>query len=270
MTDPGELDALRAEVTRLRRRVGQKVSRLRRSAGVELSGSPVVPIRDAKAHERYNSIQLNAYAKQLSGFLDRKVQFVADREGRPIPKAKWDREYKVLERQYNENVDNIVKNVRDLDLPNGDTIAQYMAEMTPTHRTMTNPAVNSMYDPPVRSSKNFRSESALDKMIDTMHVRTSPGYTNQLVRAGREQADMMLDVIGDPGLRKSVEELSDQQFFVLWQYTGFATSLSLHYEVKFKTLAGERERQPSDPTILEQSLAASKALAEHAKTWNVK
>jgi hypothetical protein len=57
---------------------------------------------------------------------------------------------------------------------------------------------------------------------------------------------------------------------VLWQYTGFATSLSLHYEVKFKTLAGERERQPSDPTILEQSLAASKALAEHAKTWDVK
>lgn len=270
MTSPEELAALRAEVSRLRRRVGQKVSRLRRSAGVELSGSSVVPSREAKAHNRYNATQLNAYAKELSGFLDRKVQFVPDREGRPIPKAKWDKEYKTLERQYNENVDAIVKNVRDLDLPNGQSIGEYMSEMTPTHRTMTNPAVNSMYDPPVRSSKNFRSESALDKMIDTMRVRTSPGYTDQVVNVAREQAEQMLDVIGDSKLRKSVEELSDQQFFVLWQYTAFAKALSLNYEIKFKTLAGERKSQPFDPTILENSLAESKALAEHAKTWIVK
>lgn len=221
---------LRQEIERLRKAATRKVSRVKRTYGALVSGSEFDPRRAPQIHKRYTARQLETYKRELQGFLSRGNQYVSGSRGVPIPREKWSR-YKAAEQQYNARVNANFERFAKVELPSGEPIESRMVRMTPRHRQMYNPAVNSPYDPPVRRSQSIVSERGLDKLIAEMEARLSGDYDKKRLDDGREQFKQMADRIGDDSLKDKVDSLNDEQWELLWNYTPFATDMSMDYQI---------------------------------------
>lgn len=233
------LDSLRADIERLRKASTRKVSRIKSNYGALVSGTQFDPRRSPHIENRYNKRQLESYKSQLESFLSRKTQFVGGSGGTPITRQQWER-YKDAENQYNARVQSNFAKVADIRFPGGgETVDSYMERRTPRHREMTNPAVNSPYQPVVRRPAGFESGTALGDMIDEMEARLSGEYDRKQLERGRDQFGKMADRLGDDSLRAAVNELSDEQWELLWYYTPFANDVSMHYEFQKVIFSGK-------------------------------
>lgn len=260
------IEALRADVARKRRLATRKISRLKQQKGVYVSGTSADPRRDASGERRATSRELRAYSRQLSKFLDRKTQYVGDSSGRPVPAEKW-KQYKSQEAAYNDKVHRYFESVADVKLPNGETVREYMAKTTPDHRQAGNAAVNAPYDPTVRQPKNIASKESLDKLTESMKKRNSADYFAKQNQMSKAQFKQMVEVINEPALSDAVDSLTDKQFAVLWNYTGFATGVSIPYELMMKLLSDQEK--PWHSEVSATSVRESYALAKWATTLKV-
>lgn len=256
------LEEARARVAGRARAATRKVSRLKRATGVEISGSAVDPRRDPKLVAKYNRRQLAAYERDLNSFVSRRTQYVPDAQGRPIKSKTWN-EYKRSEAAYNAGVTERFGKVKDIPLPiSGQTIGERMDAMTPEHRQAYNPAINAPYKPPTRKSKQIASEKALKKLTRQMKDRLDPRAEGRAARAARDQLKQMLDVINEPDLQAAVDKLTNGQFMTMWNYTQFATNISLNYDVKQRMMSGKEKPWYSE--ALKQAVRNSHALADWA------
>lgn len=263
---PEDIDRLRAEVKRLRRAVTRKVSRLKQAHDVFLSGTQFDPRRAPRSEARYSASQLRSYIHDLAGFVDRGNQFVGDAQRRPIPRSDWQR-YKNLENQYNARVNEYFDRVKGVRLPSGETVAERMARVTPDHRQMGNPAVHAPFDPVERQPGNVASKAALDKLIDAMKKRLQPDYFEKKNREGMEQFEKMMDILNDSELKEAVKGLNDEQFALLWNYTGFPTAISIQYEFALKALSAEQQSFERDVSSV--ALRRAHELVNDAKNFPV-
>src|SRR5699024_8847280 len=242
MASPEELRALRAMANRRHRAATNKISRLKNDVGVNVSGSEVDPRRNRANIKNYTEKQLRSYINQLDSFVSRRTQFVPDAHRRPIPATQW-REYQRLEKKYNQKISTRFDRYRDIDLgPSGMTVGQRMEMMTPKFPYMQDRAVNTPYTPLNRRSSNIGSERALRRLTEDMKSRLEDSYSTQRIKAGREQFEEMSKLLDAPGLARRVRNLSDAQFEVMWDFTGFATAASLGYQISKDLLAGNEKR----------------------------
>lgn len=258
---PEDISRLNADVARLRKAVTRKVSRLKQRHDVYVSGTSFDPRVPPSTLKNYTPSQLRAHRNELGAFLDRSNQFVPDSQRRPIPASDWKR-YKRLESQFNEKVHDFFDRVRDIRTLSGETIGERMAARTPDHRQMGNPAVNAPYEPVERRSIAVSSRAALEKLIAQKEEQIKPGWFERHNREGMEQFTKMLDVLNNQKLENAVKGLTSEQFSVLWNYEGFATSISIQYEIALKMLSDKELPWHSD--LAEQALRRANELVKWA------
>jgi len=234
-----DLEALRAEVRRRHKAATSKVSRLR-SRGVEVSGTNYDIRRDLSKVKRYNATQLRAYATQLNSFVDRSNAFVPGDSGVPLPAAKW-REYKRLEKRYNEIGNREFTKVENMFLPGSTTKVRERRQML-DKSALSGGAMNDPYAEINRKSKGITSIEALERITEQMRSKTTREYLPSELKKSRAQLNEMLTTIGKAEYIEQANSLSEHQFNILWNYTNFANEISLDYEIMKARARGEKER----------------------------
>lgn len=261
-----EVDRLRAEAQRIRKNAGRKMARLARNHDVYVSGTTFDPRRPEGVEKKYNTRQLRNYIAELSGFVDRKTQFVPDSQRRPIPSEDW-RAYKKLEKERNAFFNRRFEKYADFQVLPEETVRQRMAKMTPDHPQMADPAVNSPYRPSERVSTNVASRAALEKFMDQMTKQLDPEYFDEHAAKGMTEAKQMLEVINEPRIAGMLDDLSPDQFELLWNYTPFATALSLNYENMLKLLSDKEV--PWQSEVARTALRDAEAAIERVKSFEI-
>lgn len=234
-----ELERLRDLVRKRRGAVTGKISRIRRNTGVDIAGRPEDPRRDTKVIAKYNSRQLNKYLGELNAFQSRSVGFVSGAGGVPIPKLRWN-QYKKLEMQYNTIGIKHEAKISNIFLPTaGMTLRQRNAMI---HPTAVGEVVNRPYSYIDRTSSQVPNIEALESLTKDMRRKTKAGFLPGEIGKARKQLRGMLKVTGNNELGNRASGLSDSQFDTLWNYTNFATLISLSYEMAKLRATGGKER----------------------------
>jgi hypothetical protein len=233
-----ELRRLRDEVRKRRSAVTAKVGRIRRNTGVDVTGTNEDPRRPPKVINKYSAPQLKKYLNDLNAFQDRGVGFVAGKGGSIIPKKAWI-EYKKLERQYNKLGELHVKAIADIKVPGlGVTVAQRNANLPArAHGDI----INRPYVDINRNPRNVVDLKALKKLTKDMRRKVSPSFLPGEIRKARRELSAMLKTIGSGEYADRAKGLTDNQFNILWNYTNFATNISLRYEITKAQAAGMSE-----------------------------
>lgn len=224
------LAALRAEVKAAHKAANRKVSRLRTQKGVELGGTRNDPRRNLAHVKGYNARQLQTYLNELNSFRSRGTQYVSGAMGRTISGSKW-REYKRLERRYNEIAERSQRKVRQTFLPShGMTVGERDNLLRPTGPT----AIGNRrpMDPINRSPKGIVSDRALDKLISGLKKQTNPNYEQTVIDRQRKVARKMSRGRGNKSQRERLAKLTDKQFNLLWNYTDFPNQMSTKYHTR--------------------------------------
>lgn len=234
-----ELDRLRELARKRRSAVTAKIGRIRRNTGVDIAGNADDPRRPAAVVKKYNSRQLNRYIAELNAFQSRDVGYVAGSGGVPIPKSKW-ATYKRLERQYNAAGKMHEAKVLDTFLPQaGMTLRQRQAMI---HPTAMGEVVNTPYAQIDRSPSQVPGVKALDRLIKDMRRKVTKEYLPSEIKKSRKQLNDMLKTAGNGEFAKRAAKLTNSQFDTLWNYTNFATLVSLSYEMAKLRAADAKER----------------------------
>lgn len=235
-----DINSLRREVERMRRAATRKVSRIKTRHGVNVTGTEFDPRRGTQLHERYTAAQLTAYKARLESFLSRQNQYVPDASARPIPRAEW-QGYKAREDAYRQVAGTVYENLKNVELPSGETVAERLSKMNVVHKQMHNPVTNLFFDPHERMSQDVVSREALKKLKKDLDRKARPETLRAKVREAKEQFAKMAEVINEPDFRKAVTGLSDKQFVALWNYTNFASAIVMAYESAKKMLSPKEE-----------------------------
>lgn len=220
-----DLDRLRDEVRKRRGAVTGKIARIRRNTGVDIAGKADDPRKPLDVVKRYNTRQLRSYLAKLNAFQSRSIGFVAGAAGVPIPKSKWS-EYKKLEAKYNATAVAHEARIADTFIPSkGITIRQAQSMI---HPTAVGDVVNKPYAPVDRRSSHVKDINAL---IRDMQRKNNQKFLPGEIKKSRGQLNDMLTSTGNVGLIGTAKKLTAHQFDTLWNYTNFATLVSLMYEM---------------------------------------
>ena len=257
---PDSRGASRAEIARLEARARAKVRRIEKQ-GVRLSGSQYDPLRES-AGASYR--ERARYADELRRFTSRNTQFVAGREGRPITNYDW-QSYKRAEQAYVRKAKTQFEEVKDFKLSSGESVGERMAKITPTHRTMRDPAVNSPYDPPVREASQLEGPTAAKHLARSINNRAM--NLDRQYKDAMKQFDDMMRVINEPEVAELAKSLTKKQFMTVWNYDALATAISLVYESQMKILAGKQQAHHN--AVMETSTRQARKMIEHARTWEI-
>lgn len=262
-----ELDELRSLARSRHKAATRKISRIRNTTGLSLSGSKNDPRRELGKIRGYTKSQLRTYIGQLNDFNSRNVQFVSSATKQPMRADLW-KQYKALEGRYNRRINEQFETVKDVYLPAvGQTIGERMSMITPAHRQLTNPAVNAPYRPAEIRSGNITSEKALKRLIAQKQKQLRPSHRKNLIKNARENFGKMADVINRRDLADAVKGLTDAQFEVLWNYTPFASAIGINYEV-IQAMLSDKEK-PYHSDALRNAVDSQKALINWAKEANI-
>jgi hypothetical protein len=235
-----ELNELRSEVARMRRAATRKISRIKQTHGAVVSGTEFDPRRAPGVHGGYTEKQLQAYRERLASFLSRSTQYVPDASARPLPRSEF-AAYKAAEARYRESAGGVYEAIKHVELPSGETVEGRIAAMTPLHKVMHNSAMNRIFDPVERGADQITSLKSLRKLIRSLEKGSTPREIRRKVKESRDQMRQMLDAINEPSLQREVNKLTHNQYVALWNYTTFASAVSLAYESAKKMLSPKEE-----------------------------
>ena len=241
------LDSKRAEVLRLQRNAGKKISRVKGKQGAVVAGSEYDPRRALSDISTMRGRDLDAMIRRLTRFNSRDTQFVAGHEGVPMPRTDW-RAYVAAQEGLNAKKKREHDSVKDIPMPLGDeTIGQRTAKMTPDHAGAGNPAVNP-FRPVNRLPGDITGTAKLKALTKKLRKQQGSKWDAEEHIATRNIFRDMIDKIGAPELAAAVGALSPKQFMVMWHYTSFASDLSRWYEVA-KELVDDGEKEWYDDSL---------------------
>lgn len=244
----------RAEAKARLKAVQNKVNRLRRDKGVEISGTEHdVRIESARLN-RYNSRQLDAFISRANSFISRKTQFVAGAGGTPLPAAKF-RTLQKLEAKYTEIGNSIMGNIGNLQAPfSGMTIAERDRQMRPDVKA-GGEAVQRTFEVVGTKAERIRNAEALDKFIKQRIKQSDPTYASDRVRKARKQLDQMFTRIGADDLKKQAKQLTDEQFFVFFEYGPYVDDIGIQYSLIKQSHDDNRSLSPDEAKMFEDTNA---------------
>lgn len=265
MAKDSELQQLRSLAARRHRAVGQKISRLKSKAGVELAGTEFDPRRPLTRVKRYNKKQLTRYIARLDAFADRRVQYVRGAGGRPISADSWKR-YQAIQSKLAKRNEEVYQRFANIETPHGRTVAERVEGIRATHfKPGKSLAVNDPLQIKTRSPRSITSEASIKMLSDSLEKSLRGDIIAREVKRGRREFDQMMDSLGEEGLRKRVKALSPERFFVLWQFTDFASKLSLEYELIQKGLT----KSFIDQSSRDENLAESHRFVDWAENLSL-
>lgn len=246
-----EVERLRNEVKRRRQAVGNKIARTRRVSGANVAGSEFDPRRDPEVIKRYNTPQLRRYLADLNGFMARGNQFAAGDGGAPLPRnmvrayeAKVDRFRNAGQR----HMDQIGK---QFITPIGVTVEQFYGDRTKNRRLAT---VNTPYGSAVKGVKGVTSVKALQELMSKIDQMNSNDFMPEKISQGRQNVKKALDMMGRQEDIKTIDELSDYQFDVLWFGSPFAEIVFSNYDIIQERAAGTRKERWQDKVISDNAV----------------
>ena len=224
-------DRLIADVRKRRSAVTSKIYRIKRSTGVNIAGERDDPRRVTRDPLKMNTAQLRKYYRQLDSFMSRDVAFIPGANGTLISKSRW-REYVEYQSKYNKIGEQHLKGISAIEITGeGMTVGQREATFNPDSLRAQGDVVNRPYSRMSRTPENINGGEALERLIVDLKRKTSKAFLPAEIAKSREQMNDMLDIIGNQSLTSKMNGLSDKQFDVLWNYTNFATNLSLMYQI---------------------------------------
>jgi hypothetical protein len=259
-----ELNAKREQALKMTRGATRKISRLKNTVGVEVSGTQFDPRKPPKLVGRYTSKQLDAYMARVAQFTNRGTQFVPDAHKRPIPAGEmkgYDKAWAEHNRQAQAELDPL-KNVKLPGRP--ETVAQRRAQMIENRSRMAgNPSVNDPYAPRHRTSREFANREAVKKLTRDEKRKSQPGWDQKELKRQIGEFSQMTDFTGDTDLANAVKQLTPAQFKALWNATDFATAVSTQYELARLAVAGKDK--PSHQKLQEDAFADARRLVQWAR-----
>ena len=232
-----ELASLRAQALQETTRATRKLARLRREKGVtDFEG--IDPRVSRETLKRYTTKQTLSYIARVKAFTSRRTQYVGDSQGKPMSGEAF-RRYKRAEAKVNAARTALRDSIAGVKLPDSEmTVGQHMqlfgTDETRPHM-LTNANVNNMN----RSPRNFMSQAAMEKIMKRLEREASSQGRASMVRDWREQAERMIDDIGNKGVAKTLKNLTDKQFETLWVGTGFVSSFVSWYDMQQKGLMSQ-------------------------------
>lgn len=264
MTDINEQ---RESVRKLEKSVSDKIRRIKRNQNIDLEDSAYDPRRESDKPDKYNSRQLEKYSEELKDFVNRRNQYVADANGRPVPRNVY-REYKAQEKLYNEKVQSDFDRIKGLKLDADTTIGDSMIARhgLPGQKRINDPSVNAPYNPAVRSPDNFMSKVAMERMKDKYVQLNRASARQKSLQNAKDEVKQMADIIGKPEILESISKLSDKQFLTLWNFSGIATAVSIMYHFSQKLL--DRELKAYEQKFADDSLEDFNRLVSAAEEWD--
>ena len=242
------------------RAAGKKVSRLK-SKGVNIGGTQHDPRRPSKNVERYTTPQLRGLLAQLNHFTSRQARFDVDARGRvlsPAAVARYKKAEKALNAVRKRNLDKI----GDIKAPGagGVTIRERLKINTPSRPRAVSAA--NPFTFVTRETKQIANEKALAKLTKDLESKLKSDFMQANLKAGRASAEEMLLALRQPEMLKTIEEMSDFHFNVLWNGTSFAKDISTPYHIA-QTLIGKGSKSDQwMDDILEDNIADSKQLIQ--------
>lgn len=223
-----EAERLRKLAQQKRRAVTNKIGRVRRSTGIEVSGTVYDPRRAPDVIKSYNARQLANYIKELSAFTSRSTSFLPGSDNNPISRQAWLR-YKSLESRYNSIGAQHEDAFNDVKIPGrGMTIGERNASVLPKLKA-EGEATNRPYGTYNRDFSNVQSAEALAKLSTDLERRLDRSYLPGQIKESRRIANDMLDIMGESDIKKRVNKLTQNQFNIFWNYGGGASNISGGY-----------------------------------------
>jgi hypothetical protein len=243
-----EADDLRKAISKRREAVTRKIARLRREQNVtKLAGSdidPRVPHTELKA---YSPQALRIVLHEYNAFMSRDVQYRAGRKGVPLSKhvveaeankqAKGSELAREFERSYGK-----------IRTPHGDTIqhAQYMKGRRENADQSWSP-----YPDYKREARNFSSEKDLIEFDEKIAAKIGPNYEAESIKGNREWLAKIQEGMGED--TSEYDQLTDFQFMIMWQGTGFLADKGIVYET-YKARNDEKvDEEPYHPATVRDS-----------------
>ena len=233
-----ELAELRQLAARRTRAAGNKISRIKSQTGAIISGTEYDPRVSRAKLARYNSTQLRAYIERVNDFQNSNRQFVALADSTPAPRHLF-RQYQRAEREANRQRAEALGKVADVVLPHGGTIRQ-QAGLFGREKWDRNMITTSKTKPINREANQITSVANLRKLTNELKSEVTIRSRDAALASKWEQARKMFNEIGDKELSAELEMLSDSQFETLWDYSNFASTLSINYSQMQAKLTGER------------------------------
>lgn len=236
--------AKKDEIRRLRRRVQQKMYRIRK-ANPDIELNSVNPLFALGAEDTMSLKGANDYIKSMTRFLDRRTQFVTGSKGIPIPKRLWT-QYKRVETRANRALAEQNKSFATIMGPDGMTLAQAMEMYRPAIPQLLNESANSYYYPTERSSLGFSNSDQLVKAIDQMMDRSRPEFLRDQIPRYRDTIMKIAERMGDLDLWDKIYDLDDRQLDLLYRGTNFMSATSLKYDYYKAMFEGSKSSVPSE------------------------
>lgn len=234
-----KIDELRALAKRSHRNTTKKISRMKHSRGVMVSGSSVDPRRDIRSIDKMTRTQLNTYVQTLGEFNSRGVQFVAGARRRPIPEQAWT-EYKRAEKKYNNLIESVREAVKGTKLPSQNmTIGEHFEAMIPKSRSIGGGTMR--FWPLERKSMGFPHEKAMRRAIEDMERKLNPNYESEQELRIRDNFDKLLNYSNRQDIRDAADKLTPKEFSLLWNFTPTIRNLVENYTT-LRDMLSEKER----------------------------
>lgn len=227
-----ELQRLRELAKRRHDAATSKASRLNRQ-GVKISGTEYDPRVNRGNINRYTRKQLQSYINRLDGFTDRSNQYVAGRAGVPIPKQDYVT-FQRAQRAHNLKTERYLKPHENRILPTTNvTVGQRLHDLDAKEFNVLRMG-RGVSDVPFQTNTqkagDFMSAKSMRAAEKAMRKKLERNHLPKLLNRYRRNANIMLDTIGEHDMIKKLDSLSDEQFDVLWNLTGFPSGIKLTYE----------------------------------------
>jgi len=247
--------------------VTKKVSRLRRKNEVELTATKYDPRRELAKIKHYNTAQLKSYINKLEGFTARDNQYLRGARGSVVTKKYWD-EFQTAQRAVSKRNRAEFAKIEKIFIPRfNQTIGERIAMLAKPSRMGNNMATNRPFDEVARSARGLMGDKGAKIQAETMLNRLKPDWIGSRINRDRDNMRKMASVINETRLLRLVDTLTNNQFNVLWNYTGFATAYSMNYENVQKMLSAEDEAWHN--TTADDAVEDSHALIEWIKTLDL-
>jgi len=229
-----ELAGLRQQARKARQLAMRKENRIKRDLGVNNLGKYEPRIPSLDNIDRYTEKQLRSFIDRSEQFRQRTVQF--ERLGSPdrpeiITRQRW-QQFDRQQRQRRQQAQAAFADIEDVLIPSkGQTIGQRRRDLTPERAGQLSDNVGTMAKP--KRPEQITSLDSLEVMEQKIREYNERGE-HQLVRQKAmhvlDQMDPYFSAFGAEDIMEQVRNLTDDQFFALWNISDFANNAASIYE----------------------------------------
>lgn len=175
-----------------------------------------------------NRSEKEAFLGRLRAFNNRKFDIFKSEMGQLISSEQWNR-YKDAERRVNAFVKRDMKPYLNKQMPEGDWTVKEFNDL------MRKPRKGLIQDDASGTSmllfnRKPKEVMNVESLTDALEAMLLPGYKDKKLNLAKNNFREMVNRIGDSQLIEDAIDLTDEQFWVLWNYTKFANDVSFVYE----------------------------------------